>query len=276
MALKKYQPERTDFLINTDWGHPRDSYTTEQARGMNLLLFHDRWVTLEQIKQLRREYLAYRSIRVLGAIMMVLSPLIFINIGEITKGGTLAAFLAIFYGLIMFVCGVGLFRYARFAQKLAVLFFLSLFVLPFLPPLTDDKGAPFLIVYGVIGLYYVLKKSARKIFSPLTVENTAAIKTAYFSFRNVIYALLLMAVSLAIYVFYDMSQAKQMVVEACKKAEKGMTLDAFIKDFPESDYKIIRRSELVMLVPKRGMGRNHCTVLHDGMTITGSGTDFTD
>jgi hypothetical protein len=276
MALKKYQPERADFLINTDWGIPRDGLTMEQARDKNLRLFHDRWATMEDIKQLRLEYLAYRSVRVMGSLLMVLSLVVFVNIVEITKGGALASFFTILYGMAMFICGIGLFRYARFAQKLAVLVFLSLFVLPFIPPLTDDKGAPFLIAYGVIGLYYVLRKSARKIFAPLPSENSADMKPKNPVIRKVIYALLLLIAFLVIYIVYDMSQAKQMAVDACKSAEKGMTVDDFLAAFSVKDYKVIRRPESAILVPKRGMGRNHCTVLHDGMTITGSKAGFTD
>ena len=276
MVLRKYQPERTDFLINTDWGLPPEDFSSDQARETNMLLFHGRWVTPAQIRQLRHEYLAYRSIRILGTLLMVLAPLVIINMGEITKGGDIATFFTIFYAMIMLICGFGLFRFARLAQRLAVLFFLSLFILPFLPPLADDKGAPFLIAYGAIGLYYVLRKSSRKIFSPLAADNNTASKPASSYLRKIIYALLLTAAALAIYAAYDISQANTMAADACNKAEKGTSLSAFLTALTENDYKTISRPDMVMLVPKRGLGRNHCTVLHDGTTITGSQTGFTD
>jgi hypothetical protein len=71
-----------------------------------------------------------------------------------------------------------------------------------------------------------------------------------------------------------------LAVDACIRATQGMPLEDFLSKFPEKDYKIIRRAEYIMIVPKRGMGRNHCTVSHDGQKITGTKTGlevyFTD
>ena len=78
------------------------------------------------------------------------------------------------------------------------------------------------------------------------------------------------------YFAYDMSQAKRMATDACIRATQGMPLEDYLSKFPEKDYKIIRRAEYIMIVPKRGMGRNHCTVSHDGQKIIGSKTGFND
>ena len=78
------------------------------------------------------------------------------------------------------------------------------------------------------------------------------------------------------YFAYDMSQAKHMAADARIRATQGMSLEDFLSNFSEKDYKIIRRTEYIMIVPKRGMGRNYCTVSHEGQKIIGSKTGFND
>ena len=55
-----------------------------------------------------------------------------------------------------------------------------------------------------------------------------------------------------------------------------MPLEYFLSKYSEKDYKIIRRDEYIMIVPKRGMGHNHCIVAHDGQKIIGSKAGFND
>jgi len=55
-----------------------------------------------------------------------------------------------------------------------------------------------------------------------------------------------------------------------------MPLEYFLSKYSEKDYKIIRRPDYTIIVPKRDMGRNHCTVSHDGQKITGSKAGFND
>ncbi|MBA4389944.1 MAG: hypothetical protein C0399_03300 [Syntrophus sp. (in: bacteria)] len=94
--------------------------------------------------------------------------------------------------------------------------------------------------------------------------------------RKGIYLLVLLVAFFAGYFVYDMRQAKQAAADACINATQGMPLEDFLSKFPEKDYKIIRGAEYITVVPKRGMGRNHCTVSHDGQKITGSKTGFND
>lgn len=172
MALKKFQPARPDFLVNTEWGVPKEQLLTEDAKSRGMALFRGRWVTIEEKKQIRDEYHAYRSINVVGYVLIVLSVVVFINIVDILKGGILSSFFTILYGLVMLTGGIGLIKYRRFARNLAVVVFLSFLSLPFTPLFSDDKGAPLIIILGVIGLYYLLRKTARKIFAPFSHENT--------------------------------------------------------------------------------------------------------
>jgi hypothetical protein len=94
--------------------------------------------------------------------------------------------------------------------------------------------------------------------------------------RKVIYLIILSVALFAGYFAYDMSQAKRMAADACTGAIQGMPLEDFLSQFSEKDYKIIRRAQYLMIVPKRGMGRNFCTVEHDGKIITESKAGFND
>lgn len=94
--------------------------------------------------------------------------------------------------------------------------------------------------------------------------------------RKAIYAFLLLFATFVIYTIYDMRQAKHMAVDVCKSAVKGMPLEDFLSAFSEKDYKIIKSPDYTIIVPKRGMGRNHCAVSHDGQKISGSRLGFTD
>lgn len=274
--LKKYQPGRIDLLINTDWGIPSDQLSEEEAKKRGMKLFHDRWVIKEEKKQLREEYNTYHSIIIIGYLLIVLTLLIFINIGEISKNGITSTSFAVIYGFVMMAAGTGLIRFHLFARTIAILVFLSFLVLPFTPLLSDDKGSPLIVILGFIGLYYLLRRTARKIFAPLSNENADKTKDKGSFIRKAVYAVLLFLALFVIYTIYDLSQAKRMAADACIRAVPGMTLEDFLLSFPEQDYKIIRRTEHIMIVPKRGLGRNHCGVAHDGQRITASKTGFND
>jgi hypothetical protein len=275
-VLKKYQPDRPDLLINTDWGIPSDQLSREAAKSRGLKLFHDRWVTKAEKKQIKDEQNAYCSIRIIGYLLIVPALSVAINIGKISQGTFLSTFLTVGYALVAVACGIGLIRFARFARYLAILIFISFFVLPFLPLLADEKGAPLLIVLGVMGLYYLLRRTARKILWPQTGSNPDDKKNKKSIVRKGIYLIILCMAVFAGYFAYDMRQAKHMAADACIRATQGMPLEDFLSKFPENDYKIIRRTEYIMIVPKRGMGRNYCTVSHDGRIIIGSKTGFND
>lgn len=239
-------------------------------------LLHKRWVSKEEKKQLREEYSTYHSIRIIGYLLIVLTLFIFFNIGEIYKDGIIAASLAVIYGFVMLAAGIGLIKFRRFARNIALFVFLSFIVLPFTPLFSDDKGAPLMIILSLSGLYYLLGKTARKIFSSPAGSNPEDTKQNSSVLRKAIYAGLLLLAFFMIYFVYDLIQAKRLAADACKHATEGKPLEDFLSEFSEKDYKIIRGADYIMLVPKRGMGRNHCTVTHDGQNITGSKAGFND
>jgi hypothetical protein len=275
-VLKKYQQDRPDLLINTDWVIPSDQLSGEAVKSRGLKLFHGRWVTKAEKNQLKDEQNAYCSIRIIGCLLIVPALSVAINTGKISQGTSLSTFLTVGYALVAVACGIGLIRFARFARYLAILIFISFFVLPFSPLLADEKGAPLFIVLGVMGLYYLLRRTARKILWPQTGSNPDEKKNKNSIVRKGIYLIILCMAVFAGYFAYDMSQAKRMAADACIRATQGMPLEEFLSKFSENDYRIIRRTEYIMIVPKRGMGRNSCTVSHDGRKIIESKTEFND
>jgi len=94
--------------------------------------------------------------------------------------------------------------------------------------------------------------------------------------RKGIYLVVFCVALFAGYFAYDMSQAKRMAADACIGAIQGMPLEDFLSKFPVKDYRIVRGNDYVMIVPKKGMGRNYCKVSHDGEKITGSKAGFND
>ena len=273
--LKKYQPDRTDLLINTEWGLPHDGLTPEEAKSKKMLLFCDRWVTKEEKKQLKDEQGAYVSIRILGYLLLFVCVPVLINIRLIAEGGLGAVALAVLYAFAATATGSGLIRYARYARYPAVVMYLSFFVLPFAPLFESEKGAPLLFILGTLGLYYLLRKTARQILWPQTGAKPAHQKIRPLV-RWILYGMVLLAWFSAGYFIYDLSSAKQMAANACRLATAGMPVEEYLLKFPAADYKIIRGSETIMIVPKRGMGRNQCLVTHDGRVLTGAKTGFAD
>lgn len=273
--MKQYQPGRVDLLINTEWGIPLDGLTKEEAREKNLLLFQKRWVTKEEKKQIKDEQSAYVSIRIIGYLLLFTCVPVLINIRLIAEGGISTVAFAVLYAFAASVTGSGLIRYARWARYPAILIFLSFFILPFLPLFESEKGAPILFIVGAAGLYYLLRNTARKILWP-EIAATPVRRKIRSSVRLAIYGIVLLIGLAAGYFIYDLSQARQMAADACRLAAPGMPIEEFLLKIPATDYKIIRSSQSLLIVPKRGMGRNHCTVAHDGRIITGAKAGFND
>jgi hypothetical protein len=94
--------------------------------------------------------------------------------------------------------------------------------------------------------------------------------------RKIVYLLMLFAALFAGYFIYDMSQAGQMAANACMRATPGMPVEVFLSKFSEKDYKIIQGAKYLMIVPKKGLGRNHCKVEHDGLKISSAKAGFND
>jgi hypothetical protein len=67
-----------------------------------------------------------------------------------------------------------------------------------------------------------------------------------------------------------------MAAQACRGAVYGMKLEDFLTRFSPKDYTIIKNSDYVLIVPRKGMARNHCKVEHDGVKIGKATASFID
>ena len=279
MAWKKYQPERTDFLINTDWGIPQENLSKKEAQESGKKLFQKRWITREEKKQLKEEYTAYSSIRSTGILLILGSGLLLINLFFLlkspTSGKMIWAFLELVFAGVLLAAGVGLFRFAPWGRNIALPIFLSFLILPFTPLLGNDKGAPVLIICGLAGFYYLLRRPARRIFAPLKAGEIAPARPKKSVFLWIVYTILAVT-TLVIYFTFDLHQAEKMAAAVCESARQGSAVENFAAGLSPDSYRIIKTDNRVIIVPRAGMGRHACTVFHDGKKITGSKTGFND
>jgi len=128
MAWKKYQPDRTDFLINTEWGIPGGNLSKKEAQSTGKKLFQKRWVTREEKRRLQEEHAAYSSIRSTGILLIIGSGLLLINLFFLLKSSVSAkmiwAFFELVYAVALLAAGIGLFRFVCWGRNIALFIFL--------------------------------------------------------------------------------------------------------------------------------------------------------
>ena len=164
MTIKAYQPQRTDLLINTTWGIAQEQLADSEAQTRGLKLVQDRWVSPEERQQLKDQAGAYRSLRALACLLLVIAFLsIFWTISAVKNSG-LPGLLVIIPGAASLAGGIGLLRYASWGRNIAAVLFGLMLIVPFIPAGSDDKGGPFFLVIGALGLYYLFRKTAGRIF----------------------------------------------------------------------------------------------------------------
>ncbi len=169
MGIKAYQPHRKDLLINTEWGIPKKEIPKEEAGFKNLKLFHRRWVTEEEKRRLKREHFAYQSIRSTAYILIFVVPFIFILAlmapasvpvgGRPTPLGDIVAAIVLPFSVVSITSGIGLLRYRRWARIVATAVLFLMVVPGFFLVLPA--------ILGIMGLYALYNKTARRIFNPL-------------------------------------------------------------------------------------------------------------
>jgi hypothetical protein len=164
MTIKAYQPRRTDLLINTTWGLPLDQMAESEVQARGLTLLQGRWVSPEERRRLKEEASAYRSLRSLAGLLLVIAFLsIFWTIAAVRNIGS-PGLLVLILGAASLAGGIGLLHYARWGRNLAAVLFGLLLIVPFIPAGSDDKGGPFFLVIGSLGLYYLFRKTAGRVF----------------------------------------------------------------------------------------------------------------
>jgi hypothetical protein len=156
MSLKVYQPGRTEFLINTEWGIPREQYSKEEAKQKDLVLFKGRWVSRYEKKRLRAELNAYHGLRTV-AVLLFISALFGIYVfiykvamAENFTGDYTIPAIYLLSGMAAFASGIGVWKFRQWGRIMATI----LFVLSILSPIS------------ILCIYYLHRKRAREIFYP--------------------------------------------------------------------------------------------------------------
>lgn len=161
----KYQPDRPDILINTDWGFPEESLSKAEAKQRKLILYKGRWITRAEKRQLKLEKEAYQLISILVVVTALfgfvpgsaLGPIqiLFIPIG-----------LVLAYGVSNYL------SWARsvmsFISVMAVVLGITMITASSQQPI--DPRMQMALVPGVLvgpfALYALWNARARKIFGP--------------------------------------------------------------------------------------------------------------
>ena len=122
---RAYQPERTDLLINTRWGEPKDQYSKAEAKALGRVKWSGRWVTPDERRQLQRQKAAYQTIRqmsglcFLGAIITAAflftqrPPLLIVG-----PGIGFSMIYGILWVVLVTIAGVGLWQFKVGARTL--------------------------------------------------------------------------------------------------------------------------------------------------------------
>lgn len=156
MSLKVYQPGRTEFLINTEWGAPREKYSKKEAKQKDLVLYKGRWVSRYERKRLKTELNAYNGIRAVAILLFVTGLFgiyLFFDMVAMTDNFTGNITIPVIHLLICtaaFASGIGVWRFRQWGRIIATILCIV--------------GIPTL--GGLVCLYYLYRKQAREIFYP--------------------------------------------------------------------------------------------------------------
>ncbi len=154
--MKPYQKERTDLLINTNYGIPKEEISEEEAKRRNLKLFKGRWVTREEWIVLKAEQRAYSGIRTVAVLtvlgVLISSILLFIYPQRYGLNGDIGAAIlfTIFLWLTALPLAYGLWTFKRWAR-----WYGNIVAILSLPA----------FLYTIIALYNLNNAIARQIFS---------------------------------------------------------------------------------------------------------------
>lgn len=156
MSLKVYQPGRTEFLINTEWGVPREQYGKEEAKQKDLVLYKGRWVSRYEKKQLKAELYAYHGLRAVAVLLFISGVFgIFLFFHRVAladnfNGNYTIPAIYLLSSIAAFASGIGVWKFRQWGRIMATI----LFVLSILSPTS------------ILCLYYLHRKRAREIFYP--------------------------------------------------------------------------------------------------------------
>ncbi|MCA1961598.1 MAG: hypothetical protein LDL33_12480 [Desulfomonile sp.] len=175
--MKKYQPERTDLLINSEWGIPESDVSRDEARQRGLVLFKGRWVTRDERNELKIQSFAYRCVRVVALLFALAAGLVAVALfAHISRYASMRT--VVILGILLCAClatAVGLYKFKRWAFHAATLLLvvgtvqglvstriLGL-VIGIVQTLATSGGV--LLLIAVLSLWTMLRKPTRRIFS---------------------------------------------------------------------------------------------------------------
>ncbi len=134
--IPRYQPQREDILINSDWGIVPDRLTSEQAAERSLILFRGRYVTEEEAGMLRRQLWTYRLIRLVAVYFLLCFVGCLAGWMRFGFAPTPGIFLGALTAVLLFV---GLWRFNRVAWLFAIVLMAIVFVISILAILSPTR-----------------------------------------------------------------------------------------------------------------------------------------
>lgn len=160
--MKKYQPERTDLLINTEWGKPNEEVSPEEAQQQGLMKFKDRWVTPTERKELKTQLFTYRALRVVALLFALVAGYVaYLFIASLSRKVPVGAMMM--FGILAAVylaTAVGLYLFKRWAYYAATVLMLIGILQSFVA-----RRVIFILIAVLLVLFF-LRKPVRKVFSP--------------------------------------------------------------------------------------------------------------
>lgn len=126
-TLKKYQPNRRDLLINTDYGLPWKSMSAEEAKQEGFVLFQTRWVRPEEANVLSKQLRGYHSVTLVAVIYLfvgwsgAIGTIVNAVMSERVEESLIAGLPFLFLAVVMIAVGRGLLNYRSWAWGIATL-----------------------------------------------------------------------------------------------------------------------------------------------------------
>jgi len=160
--MKKYQPERTDLLINTEWGIAEEEVSKDEAQQRGLVLFKGRWVAPDESTKLAIEIVAYRAIRLLAGVICLFAAYsayaLLFNISRKAPVGALVMLAIVVFAYV--AAAIGLYMFKQWAYYVTmVLMAISIFQ-------SFIARRYFLLVIAVVVIVALIRKPFRRIFFP--------------------------------------------------------------------------------------------------------------
>ncbi len=174
--VSRLQPGRNDLLINGKWGIPLTELAEDEARKAGLVEWKYRWVTKEELRQLKPQYRTYMSIKWIAAIILFIGISVLVKAADFVDAApslpssvreSVAFGSKFLYPVFHFVVAFGTSRYRNWARWVSVILF------PFLIPprtfyesQTDEifKWYMLILCFFILMLVTFFSRTGRVIF----------------------------------------------------------------------------------------------------------------